>query len=65
MTKDKAIESLLLVSHLFQNDPAFLESTHTTTALNTLSQLLSEEARRGKLPLSPSGWGQFLAHISK
>jgi hypothetical protein len=64
MTKDKAIESLLLVSHLFQNDPAFLESTHTTTALHTLSQLVSEEARRGKLPLSPSGWGQFLAHMT-
>jgi hypothetical protein len=64
MTKDKAIESLLLVTHLFQNDPAFLASTHTTTALHTLSQLLSEEARRGKLPLSPSGWGQFLAHIA-
>lgn len=62
MTKDKDIESLLLVTDLFQNDPAFLASTHTTTALNTLNQFISEEARRGKLPLSPSGWGQFLAH---
>lgn len=61
MTKDKAIEALLLVDRLFQNDQAFLRDTQSTAALDVLGQLVSEQARRGGNPLGPREWGLFLA----
>lgn len=64
MTKDKAMEALLLVQECFSDDPAFLESTHTRAALEILGAYVSEEHRRGKLPLGPRAWGQFLAQAA-
>ncbi len=64
MTKDKAMEALLLTESLFASDPAFLKTTHTTPALRVLGALVSDEHRRGKHPLGPRAWGQFLARAS-
>ena len=64
MNKDKAMESLILVHSLFADQPAFLTDTDSTQALNALIRLCSEQARRGKLPLGPRGWGEMLAYLS-
>jgi hypothetical protein len=64
MTKDKAMEALLLMLDLFVGDPAFLDTTQTRDALQVLGALVSEEQRRGKLPLGPRAWGLFLAHAA-
>ena len=64
MTKDKAMEALLLTESLLARDPAFLKSTHTSPALHVLGALVSEEQRRGKHPLGPRAWGQFLARAA-
>jgi hypothetical protein len=64
MNKDKAMEALLLIFDLFVDDPTFLETTQTRTALQVLGALVSEENRRGKLPLGPRAWGLFLAHAA-
>lgn len=60
MNKDKAVECLVLVNHLFGNDASFLRETKTTEALDAVCRLASEEARRGKSPLGPRGWGELL-----
>jgi hypothetical protein len=65
MTKDKAMEALLLLQDLFARDPVFLETTQTRAALQCLGAFVSEEHRQGKLPLGPRAWGQFLAHASQ
>ncbi len=64
MNKDHALESLLLVNHVFKNDAAFLRDTQSTAALDAIGHLISEEARRGKQPLSPGAWGLFLEFIA-
>lgn len=64
MTKDKAMEALLLVHQLFKDDTAFLDSTQSRNALQVLGALVSEEYRQGKLPLGPRAWGLFLAHAA-
>jgi hypothetical protein len=64
MTKDKAMEALLLVHQLFKDDTAFLDSTQSHNALQVLGALVSEEYRQGKLPLGPRAWGLFLAHAA-
>jgi hypothetical protein len=61
MTKDKAMEALLLTRDVFAGDPEFLDTTHTRAALQILGGHVSEEYRRGKLPLGPRAWGRFLA----
>jgi hypothetical protein len=63
MNKDHAIETLLLVQRSFANDSAFLVDTKSTDALRSLELLVSAEAHRGKLPLSPGAWGKLLEHI--
>jgi len=63
MTKDHAMEALLLVNHAFRNDRQFLRDTHTAEALNALGRLVSAEARRGGQPLGPGAWGLFLEFI--
>lgn len=63
MNKDHALESLLLVHQVFKNDAAFLRDTQSTSALEAIGRLVSEEARRGKQPLSPGAWGLFLEYI--
>lgn len=65
MNKDKAVECLMLVSRLFGSDPAFLTETKSTGALDTLHRFASEEARRGKLPLGPRGWGEMLERCTQ
>jgi hypothetical protein len=64
MNKDHAIESLLLVNHVFKSDTAFLRDTQSTAVLDAIGRLVSEEARRGKQPLSPGAWGLFLEFIA-
>jgi hypothetical protein len=64
MTTDKAMEAFLLILDLFVGDPAFLDTTQTRDALQVLGALVSEEHRRGKLPLGPRAWGLFLAHAA-
>jgi uncharacterized protein YyaL (SSP411 family) len=64
MNKDKAIEALLLVNHVFKDDEAFLRDTLSKDALHAIALLVSEEARQGKAPLSPCEWGHFLEFIA-
>jgi len=64
MTKDHALESLLLVKCVFQNEPSFLRDTRTNEALDAIGRLVSEEALRGKQPLSPGAWGLFLEFVA-
>ena len=63
MNRDKAMEALLLVSRTFEKDEIFLRETYTQGALHALGLLVSEEFRRGKLPLGPGEWGLFLESI--
>jgi hypothetical protein len=64
MTKDHAMESLLLVNQAFKSDSAFLRETQSAAALEVIGRLVSEEARRGKQPLGPGAWGLFLEFIA-
>lgn len=64
MNKDHALEALLLVNQIFKTDEAFLRDTQSSTALDAIGRLVSEEARRGKQPLSPGPWGLFLEFIA-
>ena len=64
MNKDKAIEALLLVNRVFQDDAEFLRETQSTDALQAIGLLVSEESRRGKAPLSPGEWGKFLEWVT-
>ena len=64
MTKDKAMETLLLLSEVFASDPNFLRESKTSAALDTLGRFVSAEALHGKqFPLGPREWGMFLAHV--
>ncbi len=60
MNQDKAVECLLLTERLFAADPTFLQQTQCSAALDALLRYASEEARRGKLPVGPRGWGEML-----
>ena len=60
MNKDKAMQCLLLVNRLFAGDETFLALTQSREALEVLLRLVSEEARAGKVPLDPGGWGATL-----
>jgi hypothetical protein len=62
--KDKAMETLLIVNHLFANDPVFLKETLSADALDALGKLVSAQARRSRVPLGPREWGMFLAHAA-
>ena len=62
--KDKAIEALLLVQQVFQDDADFLRETQSTESLQAIGLLVSEESRRGKAPLSPGEWGKFLEYVA-
>jgi hypothetical protein len=64
MNKDNSIEALLLVNRVFKDNDAFLRDTHSKDALQAVGALVSEEARRGKEPLSPGEWGCFLEYIT-
>ena len=64
MNKDKAIEVLLLLNRVFREDEAFLRDTQSREALQAVLLLVSAEAARGKMPLSPGEWGQFLEYIA-
>jgi len=60
MNKDKPTECLLLVRGVFGSDAPFMKETFTTGALDALSRLVSYQAREGRLPLGPRGWGEWL-----
>ncbi len=62
--EDHALETLLLVRRNFANDSELLRETRTPTALTALGRLVSEQARRGRMPLGPRAWGMFLAHAA-
>ncbi len=65
MSKDKAVEALLLVESYFGKDHEFMTSTFSDQALDILARHCSEETRVGKLPLSPHGWGKLLVYLSE
>ena len=64
MTKEHALESLLLVNRVFENDPVFLRETRTAEALDAIGRVVSAEALRGKQPLNPAAWGLFLEFVA-
>jgi hypothetical protein len=64
MNKDHALECLLLVDRIFQDDADFLHDTRSSAALEAICRLVSEEARRGKRPLGPGAWGLFLEFVA-
>ena len=59
--KDHALQVLLVVNREFAADTAFLVETQSLAALDALTKLISEEARRGKNPTGPRAWGMFLS----
>ncbi len=59
--KDHALQVLLIVNREFAADTAFLTETQSVAALDALTKLISEEARRGKNPTGPRAWGMFLS----
>lgn len=61
MNRDKAMEALLEVQRVFGADAAFLRETQSSEALEVLARLISSEAQRGREPLAPREWTQFLA----
>jgi hypothetical protein len=63
MTKDHAMEALLIVQKAFRQNAAFLRDTQTTAALDALGRLVSAEAAGGRPPLGPAAWGLFLESI--
>lgn len=60
--KDKAMETLLMVRELYRADPAFLDASLTTEAFDALERLVIVALRAGRNPLSPRGYGRYLAH---
>ena len=63
MTKDHAMETLLMVQKAFRQDAVFLRDTQTTAALDTIGRLVSAESAQGRQPLAPAAWGLFLESI--
>jgi hypothetical protein len=63
MTKDKAVEALLLVNRVFAEDTEFMRDSLSLEALDALGRLVSSEALRGKSPLGPREWGAFLEWV--
>jgi hypothetical protein len=61
--KDHAMETLVFVNRDFATEPAFLRDTQSAEAFDALAKLVSEQARRGGLPLGPRSWGLFLEHL--
>lgn len=60
--KDKAMEALILVQRTFAKDPAFLDATLSSAALEALGKLVSAQYRRGADPLGPREWPLFLGY---
>ncbi len=58
--KDKAMETLLLVSRGLADEPEFLRAAFVPEALEALGKLVSEQARAGGHPLGFREWGSFL-----
>ena len=61
--KDKAMETLLIVNRNLSGEPGLLQDTRSGEALTALGKLVSEEARGGRAPLDPRGWGEFLEFV--
>ncbi len=60
--KDKAMETLLMVQGLYRDDPEFLDASLTPQAFDALERLVIVALRAGQDPLSPRGYGRYLAH---
>jgi hypothetical protein len=63
--KDSAMQTLLTVTRAFAHDKPFLAETLSADALDALTKLVSEQARRGHLQLGPAQWGQFLEYVTE
>jgi hypothetical protein len=63
MNKEKAMEALLIVTSALSDEPAFRLETKSDQALRSLALFVSAEARRGRQPLAPGPWGNFLGYI--
>ncbi len=64
MTRNKAFEALMLVCRTFASDPDFIKETRSSEALQALCAHVSDEARKGRRPLSPGEWGLFLEYCA-
>jgi hypothetical protein len=62
--KDKAVEVLVSINRAFADDPDFLRETRSAEALDALAKLVTAQSRRGKHPLGPREWGQFLEYVT-
>ena len=62
--KDYAMEVLVLVNRHFATEKEFLRESLSVVALDALAKLVSEQARRGRLPLGPRSWGMFLEYVA-
>jgi hypothetical protein len=63
-TKETAMLALLNVNRVFANDADFMKATQSHEALEALSKVVSEQYRRGSMPLAPGAWGLFVEHRS-
>ena len=63
--KDKAMEVLVLVNRVFADDKDFLRESLSADALDALAKLVSEQYRKGSLPLGPAEWGLFLEYVAR
>jgi hypothetical protein len=60
--KDKAMETLLMVREIYRDDQEFLDASLTPQALDALERLVIVALRTGQDPLSPRGYGRYLAY---
>lgn len=63
--KDKALETLLIVRDAYRDNPAFLDASLTPQAFAALERLILGQLRAGRDPLSPRGYGQYLADAAQ
>ncbi len=64
-TKETAMLALLNVNNTFANDADFLRLTRSREAFDGLTKLVSNQARRGHMPLAPGAWGLFVEDLVK
>jgi len=55
---------LAMPGAVFAADPAFLQDTLSTVALDALGRLVSAQFKAGAAPLGPREWGLFLEYAA-